>query len=90
MGYITRQLTPKYNATYPVRGDDLRVENHRLVKPCQVFSGWASAKKLGEYIGSDCKPLNDNGTDLHYYLSKYGVIYYRRENRTSRYIQTVL
>jgi len=55
-----------------------------------VFAGWASAKKLAEYIEAGCTPLDDDGTILRYYLSKKGVIYYHRKNRVSRYIQTVL
>ncbi|MBN1488451.1 MAG: site-specific DNA-methyltransferase [Phycisphaerae bacterium] len=90
LGYITRPLTAKYSATYPLRKDDLIVRNHRVVQPCRVYAGWASAKKLRAFIEGGCKPLDDNGTQLSYYLSDRGVIYYRRENRVSRYVQTVL
>jgi adenine-specific DNA-methyltransferase len=74
--YITRQLTAAFEVSYPVRLDELVVHNHKVQRPCRVFSGWASARKLAAYIAAGCAPLNDDGTSLSYYLSSNGVIYY--------------
>ena len=89
-GYITRQMSAKHKAAYPLRLDEMTVRAGVLCKPCRVFSGWASARKLAEFIEAGCKPLDDDGTRLSYALSNGGVIYYRREGRQSRYVETVL
>ena len=90
VGYITRQMTAKYDVEYPVRLDEMVVKSHVVAKPCRVFSGWASARKLAAFIKNQCRLIDDEGTTLGYYLSSRGVIYYRREGRTSRWVQTVL
>lgn len=90
IGYITRDLTKKYNISYPVRLDDMIVENGTLKSDCQVYSGWMNNAKLQKFINNNFQPLDDNGSSLRFYLSKNGVIYYRRDNRESHYIQTVL
>ena len=88
--FISRELTKKYNMTYPVRLDDMLVENNKLKEPCRVFSGWMNNGKLLQFIKNDFKPIDDNGSTLRFYLSKNGVIYYRRDGRTNHYVQTVL
>ncbi len=89
-GYIDRAITKEYEMSYPVRLDDMIVENGVLVKPCRVFSGWSSHDKLCAFIDNGCQPIDDKGTKLRFYLSKNGVIYYYRYGRESHYIQTVL
>ena len=89
-GYITRTMSVKHAAEYPIRFDRMVVRNGLLTKPCRVYSGWASARKLAEFIKADCKPIDDEGTKLAYMLSDRGVLYYRREGRQSRYVETVL
>lgn len=89
-GFISREITKRYNISYPVRCDDMVVENGQLVKPCNVFSGWMNNAKLQKFIDNKCKPIEDKDTMVKFYLSKNGVIYYRRDGRNSRYIQTVL
>lgn len=88
--YISRDISTKYKYSYPVKINELNVENYKLLNPCKVYSGWTSAAKLRKFIEGGCKPIDDEGTSLSYYLSKNGVIYYRREGRESHYVQTVL
>ena len=88
--YISRDLTKKYGAVYPIPVDDMDVKEYKLVKSCRVFSGWMNNGKLKRFIENDFKPIDDNGTKVLFYLSKKGVLYYRREDRESHYVQTVL
>lgn len=88
--FISRELTDKYNMVYPARLDTMNVKNGKLKAKCRVFSGWSSASKLKAFINNDCNPIEDKDTMLRYYLSKNGVIYYRREGRESHYVQTIL
>ena len=48
--------------------------------------------KLKAFISNQFKPIYDKKTDTYtrFYLSKNGVIYYRKDGRTSHYVQTVL
>lgn len=89
--YITREATKEYNMSYPVRLDEMKVEKGHLSQPCRVFSGWMNAGKLRSFIANGCKPIEEEaGTNLFFYLSKNGVIYYRRSGRQSHYVQSVL
>lgn len=90
VGYITRETTKDYNVKYPIRLDDMIVSNHFLQKECRVYSGWMNVEKLKLFIKNNCQPIADGETMLSFYLSKNGVIYYRRTGRKSHYIQTVL
>jgi hypothetical protein len=87
---ISRDLTKKFKPTYPVRADRMLVKAGKLVHPCRVYSGWMSADKLREFIQNGCEPISDDGTQLRFYLSRNGVVYYRREGRTSHYVPSVL
>ncbi len=87
---ITRDMTRKFGAVYPVRADLMLVRGGALAKPCRVFSGWMSADKLKKYIANGCEPIEDSGSMLRFYLSKNGVVYYRREGRQTHYVQSVL
>jgi adenine-specific DNA-methyltransferase len=87
---ISRELTRQYEAVYPLRGDAMKVRGGRLSSPCRVFTGWSSADKLKAFIANRCEPIDDGGTSIRFYLSKNGVIYYRREGRASHYVQSVL
>lgn len=89
-GYISRELTKKYKMQYPARIDDLVVQNFKVVHPCRVFSGWMNLNKLKKF-SETCEPYTDiDGSVLKYFLSKNGVIYYRREGRACSYIQSIL
>jgi adenine-specific DNA-methyltransferase len=88
--FISRQLTEEFGTTYPIRFDEMRVEDKKLTAPCRVFSGWANLNKLKAFIENGCAPLPDNGGELRFFLSDRGVIYYRRERSQARNILSVL
>lgn len=89
--FISRSITQKYNASYPIRYNDMIVEKHALVKPCVVFSGWANANKLRQFINNNCNPIIEpNGDEYTFYLSEKGVIYYNKKRTASRNILSVL
>ena len=90
LGYINRELTSRFNVSYPIRLDDMVVTNGKLSKACRVFSGWANANKLRAFIENNCQPLDEDGDKLHFYLSENGVIYYRRERNKAQNILSVL
>jgi len=89
-GYITREMTKKYSITYPARINDMVVENYALKNDCRVFSGWANNGKLKKFIDNGFQPFEEKGSTMRFYLSKNGVIYYRKEGRNKHYVQTVL
>ncbi|MFN2099620.1 site-specific DNA-methyltransferase [Altererythrobacter sp. MF3-039] len=89
-GYITREITKKYGVSYPIHMDDLHIAESKLTSPVRVFSGWANKNKLEAFIKGGCVPLDDEGSELTFYLSKKGVIYYRRDRGKSRNIVSVL
>ena len=89
--YITREMTKRLEMSYPARLDDMDVADYKLVKQCRVFSGWMNNGKLKQFIENKFEPLQEEGgTELRFYLSKNGVIYYRRDGRENHYVQTVL
>lgn len=88
--FISRELSKKYGVVYPIPVTDMDVEDYKLVAPCRVFSGWMNNGKLKKFIENKCQPIDDGNTKVKFFLSKNGVIYYRRENRQSHYVQTVL
>lgn len=89
-GFITREMTKDLLITYPARLDDMEVKDYKLAKNCRVFSGWMNNAKLIQFINNGFNPIEDNGTWLRFYLSKNGVVYYRREGRETHYVQTIL
>lgn len=89
-GYITRQMTQNNKMSYPARMDEMIVENNALIEPCRVYSGWMNKAKLYQFIENNFQPIEDNGTLLRFYLTKNGVIYYRREGRPNHYVKSVL
>jgi len=90
IGYISRELTNQFSASYPVRQDGMTVRDAKLVAPCTVFSGWANVSKLRAFISAGCQPIDEDGDQLSFYLSVNGVIYYRRERDRARNILSVL
>jgi len=90
-GYISRENTKKHSVSYPIRKDNMLVSKGRLIKPCNVYAGWANLNKLKEFISSGCKPISDSSGDkVTFYLSKKGVIYYKKERSKARNILSVL
>lgn len=90
IGYIDRKLTQKYEMQYPARLENMIVKNGVLQKPCKVYTGWMNAGKLHTFIKNGCVEFTDNSSLLKFYLSKNGVIYYYRSDRTQHYVQSVL
>ncbi|MFQ2738402.1 site-specific DNA-methyltransferase [Aeromonas caviae] len=90
VGFITRDITRKYGVSYPILMDDLVVEDGALKNQCSVFSGWANASKLKEFISGGCKPIQEDNGTLEFYLSANGVIYYLRTRSKARNILSVL
>ncbi len=90
VGYITRQLGKKFPVNYPLRLDDAKVRDGVLAAPCRVFTGWMNAKKLASYIANDCEPVREGDSWYHFYLTKTGAVYYRKDGRQSHYVQSVL
>ena len=91
VGYITRDISIKYNVSYPIHRDNLIVKNGILSKECRVFSGWANVNKLKDFIANDCQPIIDgDGDSIQFYLSSNGVIYYKKTRSKARNIVSVL
>ena len=90
IGYISRQITAKYNVTYPVRLDKMVVENRKLANDVRVFSGWGNSDKLKAFMNNDFKPLEEVDGKCSFYLSPNGVIYYYKERTKARNIVSVL
>lgn len=91
IGYITRELTKEYDISYPIRLDEITVEEGLLTNPCRVFSGWANADKLRQFIQGGCRPIDEgDGNVLSFYLSDRGVIYYKRDRDQAKNIVSVL
>jgi adenine-specific DNA-methyltransferase len=89
--YISRQVTQDFDVSYPIRFDDLLVQEGKLQKPCRVFSGWANVEKLRTFINGGCIPIDEgDGNILTFYLSDRGVIYYRRDRTVASNIVSVL
>lgn len=91
IGYITRELTKKYDVTYPIRLDDMASKDGKLAAPCRVYAGWANVEKLKSFIKGGCEPIDEgDGKTLSFYLSERGVVYYRREREKARNVLSVL
>ena len=90
VGHISREITKKYEVSYPVRLDRLQVRENKLISPCRVFSGWSNVNKLKKFIENGCAPIDENGDQVSFFLSERGVIYYRRDREKARNILSVL
>ena len=91
VGHITRSLTREFSASYPIRKDRMNVGDNKLMHPCRVYSGWANAEKLKKFIKSGCKPIiEEDGSEIIFYLSGRGVVYYRRKREKARNVLSVL
>src|SRR3972149_6380172 len=88
--YVSRQITEKWNVSYPIRLNAMTVSNFKLIQTCSVYRGWANVNKLKEFIKNNCLPIDENGDKISYYLSENGVIYYKKERTKARNILSVL
>lgn len=89
-GWIPREFKQQFDTSYPIRLDPLLVRNFALVQPCRVYSGWSSANKLRNFIAAQCVPIEDDGAQLRFFLSRNGVPSYRREGRQAHFVSTLL
>ncbi|WP_425341305.1 site-specific DNA-methyltransferase [Brevibacillus borstelensis] len=90
-GYISRTITEKYNVSYPIRFNEMVIDNFALAQEVKVFSGWANVNKLRAFIQNKCKPLiESDGSEISFYLSEKGVIYYFKKRDKARNILSVL
>ena len=88
---ISRALQRKYSISQvPVRLDDMRVSEGGLTAPCRVFSGWANARKLAEFIENGCEPIPEGEDQIRFYLNQNGCIRYRKTRQSARNILSVL
>jgi adenine-specific DNA-methyltransferase len=74
----------------PVKLDDLSIKDFKLEKPCRVYVGMANRNKLEEFIRNGCKPIDDGGTPLKFYININAGVRYLRENDKPRNILSVL
>ena len=74
----------------PVKLDDMVVKNYKLIRPCRIYAGFANRNKLEQFINNDLKPIDDNGSPMHFYLNKNAAVRYRKENDKPRNILSVL
>lgn len=89
-GYITRKITKKYKAKYPIRLSAMEFKGGVLNNDCEVFTGWANLNKLKKFIENGYKPIEDNGGKFSFYLSANGVVYYHKSREQARNIVSVL
>lgn len=62
-----------------------------MSRPCRVYSGWSSARKLRLFIDHGCAPLDEeDGSRLSFFISHTGVPTYRRDNRLAHFVPTIL
>jgi DNA modification methylase len=88
--WIPRSFKERFNASYPIKLDPLIVRDGALTRPCRVYSGWSSAKKVKRFIDGGCKPISDDGASLRYFLDRNGVLTYRRDGREAHFVSTLL
>jgi len=90
IGYITREITKKYNVDYPIRLNKMVINDNKLLITCRVYSGWANLNKLKEFIENNFQPLEEEDGNIIFYLSEKGVIYYKKERHKTRNVLSVL
>jgi len=88
--FIPRRLSKVHDIVYPIRLDEMRVENSVLSHACRVFSGWANADKLRKFISDGLLPIEETDGRVEFYLSEKGVIYYRKHRDRARNILSVI
>ncbi len=89
-GFISREMTKRYNLKYPIRLNDMRLKDNALQEDCEVYTGWANVNKLQKFIDSGFKPVQEKDGSITFYLSENGVVYYRKEREQAKHIVSVL
>ncbi len=91
VGYISRDMKGKYNINYPVKMDPVIIQDHKLQCECRMFSGWSNNGKCKQFIEQGFQPVRESdGSELSFYLSKNGVIFYRKKKSTYSNIISIL
>jgi len=88
--YIPRELSQQYEIHYPIRNTPMKIKNQKLLKTCKVFSGWGNLNKLRKFIENGLQPIKEDGSYFSYYISKEGVVMYRKERKNPRNILSVI
>ena len=88
--YIPRELAQEFNIHYPIRNDPIIVKNFKLKSDCRVFSGWGNLNKLKQFIENDLKAVEDEDGNFSYFISKKGVVTYRKERKSAKNILSVI
>jgi len=90
LGYVSRDITKRYSLEYPIRRTPMEIREGLLQNDCIVFSGWANANKLKQFIENNFEPITEEDGVSYFYLSQKGVIYYRKDRPKARNIVSVL
>jgi len=92
--YISDETKKTYHieklSGLPVKLDDMVVKDHRLVKPCRIYGGMANKQKLIDFIKNDCKPIDDEGSPLRFYVNANAAVRYHKQNESPQNILSVL
>jgi len=90
LGYISRQITTKYNVSYPIRMDKVIVRDNILQEDVRMFSGFGNPDKLKIFNNNNFSPIEEADGKCSFYLSENGVIYYYKQRDKARNIVSVL
>jgi adenine-specific DNA-methyltransferase len=88
--YIPRELTQEFDVHYPILKDSMLIDNFNLITPCRVYSGWGNLNKLQKFIDNNCVPIKDGEGDFSFYVSKKGVVTYKKQRKKPRNILSVI
>ena len=93
-GLVSDEIKTKYEieklSGLPVKLDDLVVANHRVLKPCRVYGGFANRKKLEQFVKNNFQPVNDDGGPIEFYVNANAAIRYRKVVEAPSNILSVL
>ncbi len=67
-GYITRQVTEKYNLSYPIRLNDMKVLNGALSEDVELYTGWGNANKLKQFIDNRYTPIEESDGKVSFFF----------------------
>lgn len=91
IGYISRDLKLRYSINYPVKMDDIVIQNHAVANICKIFSGWSNNKKCQQFIDNGFQPLIEkDGSEISFYLSQNGVLFYKKKKKNYSNILSIL
>jgi adenine-specific DNA-methyltransferase len=88
--YYPRGLIKKHNVSFPIKYNSASYKKFKLTQELKVSAGWANLNKLKKFISSECKPFEDDGGMMEFYLSAQGTIYYKKIKNSARNIVSVL